>query len=877
MNYEGQLFAQHHQPLGPTALLKLSATHSESLRITTTMQKIQAHDDDTLGTGSSNTGLDNQTDTFGREIMQHERDARRLHNATRGDARPVLKPRVRARLSDGVARREREEDEASRQRLTRAGSTGSNDSNPPLIVPREWGTRAKSHRGWMRKIREPSIVDTGDSGRNAAKGLLTPEEDAEPPLTTSYGGDNIWNHDDEHGAALENTPPSMKRARPDALNATTRDAHSTLRHIIDSEDQDFGELSLLTSTPATTKPVRNGLSRSDAEPIGRRPYTTGRRHDLLAERSPNRDTTHTQARGSALDNDDKRTTSRHEDVPRRTVASYAETRTARRTGLINNKENVSVNDTRALYSRTSERVTISDRTAKAVTFKQHQRPLHARNGSLHLLQRLATSLSPSPGRSSLEAVPLGGEELVSSEAGSAAHRNTHENDQTGPTQRVLCRGHRKSNGSQSDEEKSRAKLSHAASDEPKQDDYVEPDETPAPMDRPSGDKTPVVTGAWVDTPGPAKDTRPSLPSSNSVPPIPSSSKDLVLHKTSRLDPASREDSRAPHGNPNRPKSVLEEIVRDARKNSTDTFGDATLQSLEDIVHPNTDPTDTTLASDAGGAHKKDTADNLGIVRPLTQAEIDRREEDLAIEAMNRHLRAARTSIKDADRGLQRVENKWESTSHGEVSQSSTKSSPQPKQVTTIYRDRKASCEHCGGSYHSLWWGLWTELRSCFYTYDKNARYGVRITWPGLLVLAWLLWNLLENLLCYYYCHPLYTEFMIGYGVDPEAPRYPFVIPTLLFRPLRSVWKPVLKWLETSFSTVFYMVIGEPAKPVRSGEHVVGGWNGLSGRYAAEDAWTSTWTGRAATTAVAAAGRTTRSFVDAVDAVWGETMNDDEWL
>jgi hypothetical protein len=53
----------------------------------------------------------------------------------------------------------------------------------------------------------------------------------------------------------------------------------------------------------------------------------------------------------------------------------------------------------------------------------------------------------------------------------------------------------------------------------------------------------------------------------------------------------------------------------------------------------------------------------------------------------------------------------------------------------------------------------------------------------------------------------------------------------------------------------------------------------AGAGGAGGAWTktSTWAGRAATTAVAAAGGATRSFVDTVDAMGGETMNDDEYL
>lgn len=874
MNYEGQLFAQHHQSLAlKKSRVNIAATHAEARQVTTTtMQKVQAHDDDTLGSGSSAVELDNETDTFGREIMQRERDARRLQNATRGDA-PVLKPRARPRISELVARREREDAAISDQRHIRTGSSGSNDSNPPLNVPREWGTRARSHRGWMRKIREPSMIDMNDSEPVGNRGLLTPEEE-DKPRRTSYGSDNIWNREDERALASENTPPSMKRARLSAPTATARESNATLRHILDSEDHEFGELSLLTSTPATTKPARNGLARDNTEGAGRY-NTTSHRQDSLAERSPNRRSALARKREDALDLEDQRTMPRRENVPRPTTSSYAEARLARRSGLISNKENLPADDARNAPSKANETVTISERTARAVTFKQHQRPSHARNNSLGLLQRLATSLSPNSGKSSSDAVISSGNEPVFREENNAIRRRTTENAHTEPAQPILRRAHRKSSDSQAEEAKPRARLNSNVPVKFDQGEDLESNETPAPRQLPLDKKKPVVTGAWVDTPGPSKDSRPALTSSHTVPDVKSNttSEDVASHNKGARDSASKDADRAPYGDPNRPKSVLEEILRDARRDSTGTFGDATIQSLENIVHPNTDPTDTTLASD--GAYQ-DANEDLDIGRPLTQAEKDRRQEDLAIEAMNKHLRAARTSIKDADRGLQRVENKWDTTSHAEAPQPATTTS-KPKQATTPDRDRKTACEHCGGPYNSLWWGLWTELRSVFYVYDKNARLGVRLTWPGLLVITWLLWYILENILCYNYCHPLYAEYMVGYGVDMDAPVYPFVIPTLLFRPLRPIWKPALKWAGKTSMEVFYTVFGEPAKTVRRLRPVVESWDKMPIRQHAGGAWSSTWAGRAATTAVAAAGRATRSFVDAVDAMGGETMNDDEYL
>ena len=872
MNYEAQLFTrdQHSRPVtrrhGHTA-----ATQRESLPLRETMQKVQAHDDETLGSGSSITGahaLDNETDTFGREIMQHERDARRIRNATRRDPRPVLKTRSRPRISELVARREREETLASEQQHVRTGSTGSNESNPPLNVPRDWGSRARSHRGWMRKIREPSEANVNASSR----GLLTPEEeemDARP--RTSYANDNVWSQGDEHAISMENTPPSMRRKRPNSQPPTLRDANSTLRHIIDSEDQGFSQLSLLASTPAaiTSTKRSNDAPRQSMDRVEH--YNVANyRQDLLSERSPNRNTSHSRDVETNIYSNETRTIAQPDNSQRPTTASLAEARAARmarRRGLLGNKENVPVNDTYTSSHKANETVTISDRSARAVTFKQQQRPSQTRTGSLHLLQRLATSLSPSPGASSSEAARPNVDEAAPREQDRVARQ--HRTDDVSATSNRSTTNRSWRNRSSARQDVERLQPNHTAPGQQARIEELDSNETPMPKDRLLDDKTPVITGAWVDTPALSKDARPSLASHHSAPTglFAKSSGGAVPEKARTVEPI-----RASHSD--RPKSALEDIVRDARKDPNGPYGDATIQSLEDIIHPNADATDTTLSSDAGAATKENAVENPSKGRPLTQAEQDRREEDLAIEAMNKHLRAARTSIKDADRGLQRVENKWESTSHAEVPQPRIVASA-PKQVVKADRDWKTACEHCGGSYHSVWSGLWTELRSNFYYYDDSAWMGVRLTWLGILTLLWILWNALENLLCMYYCHPLYAEYMVGFGVNPDAPRYPFVIPTLLFRPLRPIWKPVLQGLEASFTAGLHAVFGGPPERDLNAEYRR--WQAAYPQHRVDSAWTSGWGGKVAATTATAAARVTASLADAVDDMGYGFMQDDEFL
>ena len=69
------------------------------------MNKVQ--DEETQGSGSGSgfsdlSALENETDDFGRLLLQHQRDQRRLNNAVRGQA--FRKARPRPRVGDQIGR-----------------------------------------------------------------------------------------------------------------------------------------------------------------------------------------------------------------------------------------------------------------------------------------------------------------------------------------------------------------------------------------------------------------------------------------------------------------------------------------------------------------------------------------------------------------------------------------------------------------------------------------------------------------------------------------------------------------------------------------------------------------------------------------------------
>lgn len=80
--------------------------------------------------------------------------------------------------------------------------------------------------------------------------------------------------------------------------------------------------------------------------------------------------------------------------------------------------------------------------------------------------------------------------------------------------------------------------------------------------------------------------------------------------------------------------------------------------------------------------------------------------------------------------------------------------------------------------------------------------------------------------------------MHGFGVDPHAPRYPFVLPTLLFRPFKWFWKPLISavlWFLSSIWTALTAWLGilfedeGSAKTIKSSKPSVMGTNRPSDR------------------------------------------------
>ncbi|TKA81388.1 hypothetical protein B0A55_02081 [Friedmanniomyces simplex] len=911
------------------------------------MDKVQAHDETTQDSGSRSgysdlSALENETDDFGRRLLQHQRDVQRLNSAIRPGQQAFKRARPRARLAERVEQEERRDGDVHE----RAGSGGSNDLEPPLNLPKQWGTKGKRRSDWLRKLHAPTEMEVPmangeEEELEVEQAERRPDGDAIMAHRTAYtGDDNDWVAvADETMDALETTPPSMRRHTPTSM----RHLNLTLGDSLESDDnQEFSSASLLASTPAVNVNRRNRrideLTRREIESIEKRGVTK-RTLEHILEQSTITTTPKSEPRPvSAPSPDTTRATPR------------------RRRSLIANKENLpphaDVNGHGAYKG--AETIGLVNRTAEAaVTFKNSSRPAHKRTDSYNLLKRLArvSSLSPSPARAAplSRGVEVEGEKSRPRSGGAVADGR----DAVGV---ALYAGMEEGGGLEREMGRERPHTSAGelatppdpltdAEDEDLPDllpdiqvEAPDIDATPAPNDHPQYEgKTRVVTGAWLDTPGPGIDVRPLLQSTDSTIVRAFGSPSAIAELEPRDNPMDA-DPRRVFSEPAHAKSALADVLKEVkeleRREGVDLgdeeglqmMGETTIQSLEDIVSPDLrvgeELHDTTatmtldIITETVIAQEVDADASADDEAPKTQAQRDRRQEKLAMEAMNKHLRAARTSIKDANRGLRRVENRMDAAAIDPrtLTPSSPYAAPESDAIdphgTQIGAHAHAiPCPTCGGnSNRSFLHGLTSDLLSCLYTPPEPPSHPRgRPTYLALTLSTLLLYSLLETLLCARYCHPRYASSMAGYGVDPEAPRWPFVFPTLALRPVRFLWGPV--WEAVGAVVGNYFGAGDVGAPVgvgvgvpvwlgegsvlmggmgrgaggkvfgtaAAGERVVGtgagsgSGHGYGHGYGLGSGWVKTTTAAV----VSATARVAKSVVDAVDEVG--SMWDDEFV
>ncbi|KAJ4366008.1 hypothetical protein N0V95_000386 [Ascochyta clinopodiicola] len=799
------------RPLQPVPALSanVSSTH---YALTTTSSNPGANgrvdmehhvQDDVQDSGSVVSGLTSLEgdDDFERLMIQNARDERRLNEALHGRAQPFRKARTHARVGLTMDNLERNDAQNSSNHngnhngnhndndninnnvsyvnaraafKSPPSSIGSSHSDPAIHAPASWGRKGRPSGKWMRSItRDQQPPDETTIEQHDRSGANAPRRSVE---------DSPLSHKSFNQG--QDTPPNDHLGQLDLTF-------------------DMDECSIIASTPYIPRNTK-------LDDILEREHMA--RLDGIQETSPeekHRPPTHAHGTG------DVSAQSQQQSFPaRRLHNSTSSWQSLSRSQPERGKENSPV----AAYTKSVETVGAVERHVVAKAQRQPVRPVsNRRTDSQDLLRRLArASNTPSPKASAPAASAPPTQPRTSkiaiTDASHTAPERTDEAANETSAQETAATSTLASQEQPRREQRQDTPHDGTTSDVPSSAparEYV--DETPNETEHTILDpKTPVVMGGWIDTPGPRTAHRPlELPhprsqSTERSSPRKSRSPTRPTAPTRDQQPMTEahEATQPSLPRPQLPSSALHALVQEAR--ASKDYGEDTIHSLEDLMTPLSE-----------NEVEEDTLQGLALptTAPRNEAERERQAEVVHLHRLNKHLRATSTSIRDASRGMRRVETRME---HIEVEETGEK-------IPIIVRD------------HSHEFSPWTWFRSFFWDgrlkTQREASNAPLKMWGGVTLLGILLtvsfiWWASEAVACEIFCHPEYASYSPHpFAVDMDAPQRGVVIPTLVHRALFKSWStpivsPILSLLSWVWASLWSLVTGASVAGLSRASRVV---------------------------------------------------------
>lgn len=660
--------------------------------------------DDTQSIYSDLSSLENDTDEFGRKLLQHIRDTQRIQNLN-SSAQAFRKARPNPRIALTLDNLQRNSTLANEYRsasdgiLTRSAPSvaSSTASDPPLNLPREWGRKGRNNNDWLKRIRQddqkqPSRLD-GDAiytHRTTFTGDRSPQREHASPTHTQPPVDTV----------KQTHSPNRTSPRQASTPPSARQQNNSLDRIREwEEEQDLTSASLLTSTPAarsTAKQTMNSIRQREIQGIEKRGVASSRRQ-IWEQTSAN---TSPAQHGPVSPSD-------AEPAPRRR-------------SVISNKENIPFSKATTdrtpplVRSKSIQSVGAVDKIIQATVPPAQQRPqFQPRTDSMSLLERLARVSSPSSSPTN--------KQVLDAEGTKRPEPSEKNNDPVEPAVKDLLVAPRPQTSPRPDET---VQSRHKGVKETASSELIA--------------QTPIVTGAWVNTPRPGREITSEVTAATQ------STKTITQPR--RLT------------EPSLPTSALAAVLDDMRNNgkisdNDPTLGDSTIASLEDMMDPMTgEPTITLNIPDSVLQNVESNNASVKAQADPDQSQ-DQSQEDSALTALGKKLDSTRTSIHEASEGLKRVE-------HQDRPESAAVSSAIQKRTTTAggvatqssgqsKHEHKCDgyCDSCGRP-TSVFRAAWSEFCSLYIRRDKRAKWGLRLTWLGLACLAFWTWLATESTLWY---------------------------------------------------------------------------------------------------------------------------------
>ncbi|RHZ63125.1 hypothetical protein CDV55_106825 [Aspergillus turcosus] len=219
--------------------------------------------------------------------------------------------------------------------------------------------------------------------------------------------------------------------------------------------------------------------------------------------------------------------------------------------------------------------------------------------------------------------------------------------------------------------------------------------------------------------------------------------------------------------PDLPKSALESVIQEhkADKETLDV-GDDTIESLQELL--------AEQSTEAKADAKSDAAYEKSIMERLERSQGDEDMGDHKISEKLLSLEENQDSLKKKIDGVE--EQMTQNIPKIPEDSSRPTSSQAPKQLKRTRAGK--TCETCGTENDGRIYAaiplplLWKR--------DPISR-RIRITRLGWGLLLSLLWFVSESTMCDYYCHPTVAPVCEGNCLRRDAPQFPFVLPTMLWR------------------------------------------------------------------------------------------------
>ena len=638
---------------------------------------------------------------------QRAKDEQRMHGALRSDAQVFRKARIGDKVGLTVENLRRKTGSSESLRNALGGSSvSSRGSDPPLNYPQGWGRKAKPGNDWLNRINNMSGKFTGDSPRRPS---------SEVPIDSESHKSDSKDHIEDWITTTSDVPlPSVENGSPQATMNFSNSVSTNVPHRRSSLDRrlewndDFTARSLQISDSPPIQ-IKNAtlerLHEREIKSLEKRAVTTSRLGELR-ERRPEE---HLARRASIVSNEDSKSNDIYdsERSPERKRSSHGSPSKSM-LGILNiiSEDQPSVEDEGAVPDSPvimpvtkpeSAGVNGEGTSVAGEEILKPRRPSHKRQDSRDVLRKLAkaTSASPSPHRSETK--------------DDHASRNTMLNA-TG-SEGTTPKGFQRAQVSRAEENTDEEAIQHIEPD-PQPDARRSAEETPKPFRSTTYLKTPLVTGAWIDTPLPTGGRGPPMPTPNtlenddSTSPMDQEIRKLasknLIRELKASPPQSKQSETIAKTPRTHPKSALEAIIsaakgdRDVQGLISDSEGDpplqlgeSTIQSLEDLLVSDSAPSDP--PSPETPPPKQSSPSNE------TSPRESRRKELSSYTHLTDRLSTLGSSLRDAKKNIASLEDLVSAPAASKSSRALARPSQDPGECTEggEFHDFIWPCEQCG--------------------------------------------------------------------------------------------------------------------------------------------------------------------------------------